>query len=158
MRCANCGTMSTGGKSCGHCNAPLVERPVNPNIVPFDTPRNWWVVSSLGPDGLAAPVLTFGAGIVFGQGFEVDVPANYALWKLWVNYTSVDPLAVGMIQLGANNPPIRVLANVPFELDTASFPPPLCGPLQVLIRGGTIPGDPVTALPVTFHAIVGELS
>lgn len=157
MRVARMATAGAcGGPECD--DVPLAVRPVNPNIVPSLTPRNWWVESGLNADGTVRSPLTLPAGALFAGAFQINVPANYALWALNVNYTSADVLAVGMIQLGANNPPIRVLNGFPFDLDTVDFPFPLCGPVQVLIRAGSIAGDPVIPLPVTWYAIIGELS
>lgn len=151
--------MRTGADCPGECPPEqLAVRPVNPNILPEGfVPRNWWVESGLNPDGTVRSPLALPAGALFAGAYQVNVPANYALWALHVNYTSTDPLAVGMIQLGANNPPIRVLQTDPFDLDTVDFPKPLCGPVQVLIRAGSIAGDPVIPLPVSWYAIIGEL-
>lgn len=136
--------------------AELAERPLNPNKVNCETPRIWYVVSSRNPDGTAKAATVFPAGALFTQGFDFEVPMGMCLWSLGVDYTSADPLAVGMVQIGANNPPIPVRTGITFNLDTDEFPCELCGPLRVTIRGGSIPGDPAIPLPVNWYAIIGE--
>ena len=147
--------MRTGaGVDCGpECDAPLAMRPVNPNLVPYKTPRNWWVVSSLNLDGTVRAV-TSGLGILFASQFYMfEVPPGYGLFSLGVEYTSIG----GQIQIGDNNPPIPVSTTVAFNLDQCSFPVPLCGPLKVYIQGGVNPGDPVVPVPVNFHAFIAEV-
>lgn len=137
-----------------NCNViPFAERAVNPNHVRYRSPRQWYVVSSLNPDGTPRAAIVFPAGTAMPQGFEFDVPAGFCLWSLGVDFPTVD----GMVQIGANNPPIPVRAGVLFNLDTTEFPCELCGPLHVRIQGGVIAGDPVIAVPVNFYAIVAEV-
>lgn len=145
-----------------NCNiVPFAERAVNPNHVRYLSPRQWYVVSSLNPDGTARAATVFGipsgltgVGIpAFPQGFEFDVAAGFCLWSLGVDYPTVD----GMVQIGLNNPPIPVRAGVLFNLDTTKFPCELCGPLHVRIQGGVVAGDPPVDVPVNFYAIVAEV-
>lgn len=145
-------------------NAPFANRPVNPNIMPSITPRNWWVVSSqdastaaLRTDFFILPNGEAGLGV----SFVVNVPPMYCLWYLRVEY----PTADGLIRIGDNNPPILIPTTLaadpqrgfPFELDMSKIKCPICGPLKIYILAGTlVDGSPV-AQPVTFCAIVGEL-
>lgn len=137
------------------CDVPVPVRPVNPAILPSTVHRNWWVISSLNPDGTDRTDVQTGAvlGFAGNQCFLIEVPPNYGLWSLFVLYPTVN----GLVQLGNNHPPFRVRVGVVFNLGKYEFPVPLCGPLKVYIQGGVVPGDPVVAVPVDFMAVIAEV-
>lgn len=119
------------------------------NDVRRSPPKNWYVISSLEPDGsrrTVAPLTGLPPGWTLApDGFVIDIPSGMMLWSLGVDYPTTD----GAVLIGLNNPPIPVRAGVFFNLSTVEFPCDLIGPLQILII------DP--AVDVNFYGIVAEI-
>src|SRR5215216_2495735 len=84
---------------------------------------DWFVVSNLDENGaLVAPEQALN-WLVTPVGYVFDVPENWCLWSLGVDYYEFD----GVVQIGANRRPIPVRAGVFFNLSTVEFPCPLNG-------------------------------
>ena len=132
--------MRTGAFDCEHnpvCNT------IEEHKIICLRPRRWYVVSSEGQDIIdPLPVPTAN----FATGYAFIVPTDMCLWSMGVEQrTDID----GFVQVGANNPSIRIDAGTTWYINRDDFPCPLAGPLQVFVFAE--PGS-----PTTWYGIIAE--